>query len=125
MRTCLAILLAVFLSLNTAYAAVVGVCDVLEHTEQDDKAHFGHHSHQHADEHEHDAPPANADGSDKLAASGDHDHAHVHPGFSTLVSSSIGLLLFSGRSPLVAATPDTFVSAAKVRLDRPPRAALA
>lgn len=119
MRTCLAILLAVFLSLNTAYAAVVGVCDVFEHTEQNDKAHFGHHSH------EHDAAPADADGSDKLAASGDHDHAHVHPGFSTLVPGSIGLLPFAGRSPLVPATLDILVSAAQIRLDRPPRAALA
>lgn len=123
MRTCLAILLAVFLSLNTAYAAVVGVCDVLEHTGQNDKAHFGHHSHEHADEHEHDAAPA--DGSDKLAASGDHDHAHVHPGFSTLLPGSVGMKLFAGRSPLVPATPDTFVSAPQLRLDRPPRAALA
>lgn len=125
MRTCLAFLLAVLLSLNTAYAAVIGVCDVLEHTQQGDKAHFGHHSHEHADEHEHDAPPADADSSGKVAASGDHDHAHVHPGFSTLLPGSVGMKLFAGRSPLVAATPDTFVSAAQVRLDRPPRAALA
>lgn len=118
MRTCLAILLAVFLSLNTAYAAVVGVCDAFE---QNDKAHFGHHSHEHAD----DAAPAHANGSDKLAASGDHDHAHVHPGFSTLLPGSVGMKLFAGRSPLVPATLNTFVSAPQIRLDRPPRAALA
>lgn len=125
MRTCLAILLAVLLSLNTAYAAVIGVCDTLEHTQQSDTAHFGHHSHQHADEHEHDAPPADADGAGKVAASGDHHHAHVHPGFSTLLPASLDVIPLAGRSPLVAATPDTFVSASQVRLDRPPRAALA
>jgi len=47
MRLCLTFLLAFLLSLNAASAAVVGVCDVLEHT-QSHTVHFGHHSPQEA-----------------------------------------------------------------------------
>lgn len=124
MRTCFAFLLAVLLSLNAASAAVVSVCDALDHR-QSDASHFGHHSHQHGDDHAHDTPPADADGTGKAPAANDHHHAHVHPGFSTLLPSTVGVMPLAGRSPLATARGNTFTSAPQVRLDRPPRAALA
>ena len=125
MRFLLTLLLAALLSLNAAYAAVVSVCDALEHT-QSHATHFGHHSHEHRDGHVHDAPPADSDGTGKTPASSDHHHhAHVHPGFSTLVPATVGVIPLDGRSPLATAATNTFVSAPQVRLDRPPRAALA
>ncbi len=124
MRTCFAFLLAVLFSLNAASAAVVGVCDALEHT-QSDASHFGHHSHQHGDNHAHDAPPADPDGTGKAPTANDHHHAHVHPGFSTLLPSAVGVMPLEGRSPLATAGANSFASAPLVRLDRPPRASLA
>ncbi|WP_310451462.1 hypothetical protein [Sulfuritalea sp.] len=126
MRFLLPLLLAVLLSLNAASAAVVGVCDALEHRQSDiDASHFGHHSHQHGDDHAHDTPPADADGTGKVPAANDHHHAHVHPGFSMLLPIAVGVMPLEGRSPLVAAAANSFSSAPHVRLDRPPRAALA
>lgn len=124
MRFFLTILLAALLSLNAAHAAVMGVCDALEHT-QSDAAHFGHHSHEHSDDHAHDAPPADPDQPGQLSAASDHHHAHVHPGFSTLLPDAIGVIPLGGRSPFVALDRRDFVSASHIRLDRPPRAALA
>ena len=120
----LPLLLAALLSLNAAYAAVVGVCDALEHT-QSDTAHFGHHSHEHGDAHAHDAPPADPDQPGQLTAASDHHHAHVHPGFSALLPGTLGVMPLGGRSPYVALDRRDFVSAPHIRLDRPPRAALA
>ncbi|MDP2811694.1 MAG: hypothetical protein Q8O34_16270 [Rhodocyclaceae bacterium] len=124
MRFFLTLLLAALLSLNAAYASVAGVCDALEHT-QGAAAHFGHHSHEHGDSHAHDAPPADPDQPIQSSAASDHHHAHVHPGFSTLLSGTIGVMPLGGRSPFVALARCDFVSAPQLRLDRPPRAALA
>lgn len=120
MRTCLVFLLAVLLSLNAAAAAVAGVCDVLEHA-PNHVTHFGHHSH----DHDHDASPVGPDSTGKAPAANDHHHAHVHPGFSMLLPSLVGVMPLDGHSPQVAGASDGFASAPHVRLDRPPRAALA
>ena len=124
MRTCLAFLLAIMLSLNASYAAVVAVCDALEHT-SGDAAHFGHHSHEHSDDHVHDEPAVDADGASNVPAVGDHHHAHVHPVFSSLPTTSVGVMLLTGCSPLIADPASTFASAPQALLDRPPKAALA
>jgi hypothetical protein len=123
MRTCIVFLLAALLSLNAASAAIVGVCDALEHT-QSHTAHVGHHSHEHniADDHPSAAVP---DEIDTLPAPGDHHHAHVHSGFVTLLSGTVDVPLFEGSSPLAIGVSSHFISAPHVRLDRPPCAALA
>ncbi|TAN72007.1 MAG: hypothetical protein EPN14_10955 [Gallionella sp.] len=120
MRACLSFFLATMLSLNAAYAAVVGVCDALEHTSSH-AAHFGHHSHDHV----HDEPAADADRASNMPAVGDHHHAHVHPVFSSLPATSVGVKLLAGCITPVADPGSTFVSAPQALLDRPPRATLA
>ena len=124
MRFFLTLILATLLSLNAAFAAVVGVIDAVEHT-QGDASRSGHHSHQHGDDHAADAPPADLDGTGRAPADNDHHHAHVHPGFSTLLPDTVGVMSVDWRSPLVPTALGTFASAPHVRLDRPPRAALA
>jgi len=124
MRTCLSFLLAAILSLNAAYAASVGVCDVLEHTSSH-AAHLGHHSHDHGDEHAHNDPSGSADGTGNVPATADHHHTHVHPSFSYLLPDTIGMTSSEGCTLLNADPADTFVSAQQALLDRPPRAALA
>lgn len=114
MRICLAFLLALLLSLNTASAAVAGICDALEHTPSH-AAHVGHHSHEHSGDHLH----------DDLPVASDHHHAHAHPGFLSLLSDAMDMKLPAGSSPLVEPPTDRFVSASLAGLDRPPRAALA
>jgi len=124
MRACLSFILAIMLSLNAAYAASVGVCDALEHTSSQ-AAHFGHHSHEHSDDHAHDDLQASADEVGKVSSVSDHHHEHVHPNFSSIPPSIIGVMLLSGRSPIVAAPADAFVSASQALPARPPRATLA
>jgi len=121
MRTYLAFILAIMLSLNAAYAATVGVCDALEHT-TNQAAHFGHHSHEHSDDHAHDEP---ADGGSNVPAVSDHHHAHVHAAFSCLLSDTIHVTPLKGCSPLVASPASTFISAPQALIEHPPRVALA
>lgn len=124
MRSLLAFLLAVLLSLNAAHAAVVGICDALEHT-QNHGAHFGHHSHEHGDDHAPAAPTAAPDQPSQSPTAGDHHPAHVHPGFSMLLPSAIGAMVLAGHSPYPSLNRRDFVSAPQIRLERPPRATLA
>ncbi|MCR4298122.1 MAG: hypothetical protein NUV75_05110 [Gallionella sp.] len=124
MRTCFSFLLAIMLSLNAAYAAVVGVCDALEHTSSH-AAHFGHHSHEHSDEHAHDEPAVDTVGASNVPAVDHHHHTHVHPNFTYLLPDGIGVTPLAGRSLPAADTASAFVSAPQVLLDRPPRATLA
>jgi len=124
MRTYLAFLLAIMLSLNAAYAASVGVCDALEHT-SNHAAHFGHHSHEHGDDHVHDEPAVDADGVGNVPAVGDHHHAHVHAAFSCLLSGAIDVMPLEGCSPLIETLAGTFISAPQALIEHPPRAALA
>ncbi len=124
MRNCLTFILAAMLSLNTAYAAVVGVCDALEHTSSHD-AHLGHHSHEHSDDHAHDGPQVGADEAGKVSSASDHCHNHVHPSFSSILPGIIGVMPLTGRSPMVAAPAVAFVSVPQTPPARPPRATLA
>jgi hypothetical protein len=113
MRSCLSFVLAIVLSLNAANAAVVGVCDALEH-KPGHAAHFLHHSHADSDDHTGKATPF-----------GEHQHNHAHPGFSTILPNSIGVLPLTVECTLIAAPAEIFVSAPITLLDRPPRATLA
>lgn len=123
MRNCLSLLLAILLSLNATYAASMGVCTTLEHT-QSFSVHFGHH--EHSGDHVHDEPAVDTDGTNNIPAVGDHHHhAHVHPVFFSLPTTSVGVILLKGRSSLMAYPASIFVSAPQARLDRPPKAALA
>lgn len=124
MRFFVALLLAALLSLNAAHAVVVGVCDALEKT-PGHSAHFGHHSHEHSGDHTHDASPADSDHPSQVPVASDHHHAHVHPGFATLLPGAMGVAALDGDSPLASLERRDFVSAPLIRLDRPPRAALA
>lgn len=123
MRTCLSFILAIILSLNAAYAASVGVCDALEHR-SGQTAHFGHHSHEHSDDHTHDGPQISTDEAGKVTSASDHHHNHVHPSFSYIPPGIIGVMSLTGRSPIVVAPADTFVSASQALPARPPRATL-
>lgn len=125
MRACLSFVFALMLSLNAAYAAVVGVCDVLEHTSSHDAAHFGHHSHEHGDGHAYDDPPVSSDGSSNVPAASEHYHNHVHPSFSYILPGIIGIMPLAGNSPMVAAPAVVFVSVPQAPPARPPRATLA
>jgi hypothetical protein len=120
MRSLFALLLAVLLSLNAAHAAVVGICDALEHT-QNHGIHFGHHSHEHGDDH----APAAPDQPSQSPTAGDHHPAHVHPGFSLLLPGAIGVIVLDGHSPYASLNRRDFVSAPHIRLERPPRTTLA
>jgi len=124
MRIFLSFVLTIMFSLNAAYAASVGVCDVLEHTSSQ-AAHFGHHSHQHSDDHVHDEPAADADGGNNVPAVSDHHHAHVHAVFSFLLSDTINVIPLEGCSPLIATPASTFISAPQALIERPPRTILA
>lgn len=122
MRTYLAFILALMLSLNAAYAASMDVCDALEHTSSHAAAHFGHHSHEDSDNHDRDEP-VDAGGPGN-ATMDDHHHTHVHPSFSYLLSDTIDVTLSENCTLLIAGTTSIFVSAPQARLDRPPEAAL-
>jgi ABC-type Zn2+ transport system substrate-binding protein/surface adhesin len=124
MRACLVFFLALMLSLNSAYAAVMGVCDALDHTSSHD-THLGHHSHEHSDDHTHDNPTANSDEAGKTFSASDHHHDHVHPSFSYILPGIIGVMPLTGSSPIVAATTDAFISAPQAPPARPPKATLA
>lgn len=121
MRTYLAFLLAIMLSLNAAYAAAVGVCDALEHN----ATHFWHHNHEHSDDHVHNEPAADADGARNLPATSDHHHPHVHEVFSCFLPGVIGVTPIEGCSLLIANTVSIFVSAPQALIEHPPRVALA
>ena len=120
MRALIAVLLSVLLSLNTAYAAVLGVCDTFEHGSPheltaEQVSHFGHHSH--ADE-----DRAAADNGDTTVQA---DHCHAHPSFSSLTIGDLTTPAVLGRSPFVGLPPAALVSALPIPLDNPPRGALA
>lgn len=111
MRTCLVFILAIMLSLNAAYAAAAGVCDVFEQT-HGHALHFGHHSHEHGDGHD-----AHSDGAGEV-----HCHDHAHSGFSSILPGIVGVMPLTGCSPLVALPPAAFISAPQAPIDLPPRA---
>lgn len=124
MRTCLVFLLAIMLSLNAAYAASVGICDVLEHTSSQ-AAHLGHHSHEHSDDHAHDGPQVGADEAGKATSVSEHHHDHVHPSFFSILPVIIGVTPLTGHSPMIAVPVGIFVSAPQALPARPPRVTLA
>ena len=116
MRTCLAFILSIMFSLNTAYATSVGICDALKHTSH--TAHIGLHSHEHDDGQ--DAPSLDPDEEGKSNC-----HDHVHPSFSSILPNTIGITPMMGCSILVVAPVSTILSAPQTLLERPPRVALA
>lgn len=124
MRTCFSFLLAILLSLNAAYAAAAGVCNVLEHT-LGHAEHFVHHSHEHGDDHIHDNPPVDPNGSGKMPTLGDHHHDHAHPSFFSILPDIIGVMPLTEGSLMVVIPASIFVSAPQALLDRPPRVTLA
>jgi len=121
-RIYLSFILAIMLSLNAAYTAAAGICDVLEHS-SNHAAHFGHHSHEHSDDRA--VQPAGQNKGDKVPPVSNQHHDHVHPGFSSILPCIISVMPLAGCSPQVAYTVSTFVSAQQALLDRPPRATLA
>ena len=122
MRTCLTFLLSIMLSLNAAYAAGVGICDVLGHS-SNHAAHFGHHSHEHSDDRA--AQPADQNQDGKESPVDNQYHDHVHPGFSSILTDIISVMPLTGCSPLIVAPANAFVSVPQTLPDRPPRATLA
>jgi hypothetical protein len=124
MRASLSFFLAIMLSLNAAYMASVGVCVALEHS-TNHAEHFGHHQHHHSDDHDHDDQIANADEADNTTSVSDHHHNHAHPGFSTILPDSIGIVPLIDDSIAVANLTEIFVSAPISLIERPPRKTLA
>jgi hypothetical protein len=124
MRTYLSLFLAVILSLNASFVAVVGVCDALEHTAEH-TAHFLHHSHEHSNAPDHDAQQSSTDEIGKVTSSGNHYHNHAHPSFSSILPDSIGIMPLTDDSTVFANHAEVFVSVSPALLDRPPRATLA
>ena len=135
MRSVIAFTLSIFLSLNAAHAAVLGVCDTLEQAvangvAAEHGAHFAHHSH-----HDHGTdvgservPDASgkADVADqKSPATTPSDHSHAHPTFSSLLPGGVIVPAVPRREAMSAPIADAFVSAHPLRLERPPRASLA
>lgn len=124
MRTGLAFILAIVLSLNAAYAASVGICDALEHSTSH-AAHFGHHSHEHDDHPVHVEARVSADEADKAHPAGEHHHDHAHPGFSSIPQGIVSVTPLTGCNLLVAAPVGTYASAAQSPPYHPPRATFA
>jgi len=124
MRASLSFFLAIMLSLNAAYMASVGVCNALEHSTSHAE-HFGHHTHDHSDDHDHDDQLASTEVPDKSTLVSDHHHNHVHPGFSTILPDSIGVVPLIDGSIMVSNLTEIFVSAPISLIERPPRNTLA
>lgn len=124
MRTGLVFLLFIMFSLNTAYAASVGVCDALEHASIHG-AHLGHHNHEHSDDHVHDDPQASGDEAGKLAAVNGHHHDHVHPSFSVILPCIMGMMPLIEPDFLVVIPTSNFVSAPQTLIEYPPKATFA
>ncbi|HLA36457.1 MAG TPA: hypothetical protein VJ001_16470 [Rhodocyclaceae bacterium] len=125
MRLLLALLLAVFIVSNAAYAVDVEICDTLERSTSDlsrDKDahadHWGHHSHTH------DIPTTERHDSDKNNGQA-HGHYHVHPSFASLLAGDFLVPLLSGCSPAPQHPTASPLSAILPRLERPPKAPLA
>ncbi|MBI5899531.1 MAG: hypothetical protein HZB40_09930 [Rhodocyclales bacterium] len=116
MRFLCALLLAIAIPFNAAFAAAAGVCDALENAPLHG-AHFGHHGHAH--DHDHDAPAT----PDPAQPGSDHNHSHVHPLFSPMPPAAIVIHrpIAAGVAPPLP--DDAYVSALSHRLDRPPRPA--
>jgi hypothetical protein len=121
MRLFFAVLLSLVFSLNGAFAAVVEVCDAVDHLPQ-----RGTGQHLHVDHHNHDAVESTAatspDDGDPLKASASADHCHAHGASASVVpgSDTAGAPLCG--APVLAAHPDaTLVSITPARLERPPR----
>lgn len=125
MRLLLALLLAVLIVSNAAYAVDVEICDTLERSTSDlsrDKDahadHWGHHSHTH------DIPTTDRHDSDNSDGQV-HCHYHVHPSFASLLAGDFLMPLLSGRSPAPQHATPSPPSATLPRLERPPKAPLA
>ncbi|MDP1653186.1 MAG: hypothetical protein Q8L56_10745 [Rhodocyclaceae bacterium] len=116
MRFLIALLLAIAIPFNAAYAAGAGVCDVLEGQARHGE-HLGHHSHAH--DHEH-GEVANTD---PAQPGSDHNHSHAHPLLSWMLPAQVGIHLPVGVSAAPPLPAKRFVSATPARLERPPRAA--
>lgn len=114
MRAFLSFFLAIMVSLNTVYAASVGMCDALEQT-RNHASHIWHHSHDHGN-----AQSPDADGSGKT-----HLHDHAHPSFSFLLPNIIPAMPPKARGSKVASPACAFNSAPQTPPDIPPRSALA
>lgn len=135
MRNVIAFALSLFLSLNAAHAAVVGVCDALEQAvangvAAEHGAHFGHHSHhdQGADVVSGATPDAfgKAGGSDQKSPTiVPSDHFHAHPSFSSLLPGGVIVPAVPRHEAMIATPANAYVSAHPSRLERPPRASLA
>jgi hypothetical protein len=124
MRTILSLCLVIMFSLNTAYAASVGVCDALEHA-PNHAAHLGHHNHEHSDDPIHDDTQASGDEAGKLTAVNGHHHDHVHSSFSVILPCIIGMMPLIEPDSLVVIPTRNFVSAPQTSIEYPPKATLA
>jgi hypothetical protein len=115
MRYLLPLLLALLIPFNAAFAAGVGICDVLEgHAPHGE--HLGHHAHTH--DHDHGGTT-----NDEVPLPGDHFHPHAHPTFSSLLPTLADIAFPAGASVLPAWPTDRYRSAIPTRLERPPRTA--
>lgn len=121
----IAFLLSLFLALNSAYAAAVGVCDAFEHGGEhrlagEHRAHVGHHSHDHAE------PDAHAAADEPDGPAIPHsDHQHAHPAFAFLLAGESAPTARAEGNALGVRPVAALVSAAPSRIERPPRASFA
>jgi hypothetical protein len=121
MHLLIAVLLSFLVSLNAAYAAVLGVCDVMEHGKSDltieQTSHFGHHGHA--------AEDGAVSGDDTRACTGAGDNCHAHASFSPMILSEVQVPGPLGRSPFVGQPPSRLVSVPPIGMEYPPRSVLA
>lgn len=135
MRTLISLFLSLALTVNTAYAAVVGVYDVADHrvgdvTGEIQEAHLGHHKHGTA--------PSKAQGS-SLAADGytaemqdqpngsfsAADHCHAHSSLVALEVFCCAQAFSTASSTVLVLKGGSVPSIDPERFERPPRSALA
>lgn len=121
MRIFLAFLLAITFSLNAAYAASLGFCDLLGHS-SNHAWHFGHHSHD--DEHS-DFQVGSDSTSKTTSVDADHHHSHVHSSFLSILPRIAGLAQVDRYAPAIEIASKVFISATLTSLDRPPKTILA
>ncbi len=114
MRSCLAFLLVILLSLNATFAAAASYCQHQQESPQ--AAHFGHHTHQH---------DGSADKSSDTGTQIDPDCGFCHLSFSSFVPTLPPMLDDNNPSQLVAPLAAEFFSTTVEPFDRPPLARLA
>lgn len=128
MRSLIVLLLSIVFSLNAAFAAVVGVCDAIDHLPQgksEQHLHkLSHHSHSVSEAGAEEDANGDQDTPQGKKSAGGHCHAHSTTA-TAVMASSLVLSPTMGRDVFVTLSTSPFISFIPAGLDRPPQDSLA